>query len=273
MVIPADVVKSILESEAWNDFINPDGAGSDSYQQYKNTLERMGQRPSDRDRFLTDRALRFLVADFVRRDHHERGKATLEMHAFLKTLVDQGDRLAFETISDIGVAHGLDDSELSDKSRFPESRIVFGEKVNVRFLARLLRIGDLLDVSTSRTDPLAAIALGPFPPDAKPHWLQYHLKRHENISPDEIAFRFECEDQETHRVLRDWFGWLENEVRNTAYEQVRSVRHGNWRPPPCVVESKGASRISGQSSGSTISIEPSKSATYTFHNWRLELES
>ena len=87
------------------------------------------------------------IADFVRRDHHERGKTTLELHPFVQQLVDDGDSV-FEPLP-TSVSGTVSRHDLADESRFPE-RDVFDGKVNVRFFARLLRIGDLLDMSSKR---------------------------------------------------------------------------------------------------------------------------
>ena len=222
--------------------------------------------------FLADQHLRLLIADFVRRDHHERGKTTLQLHAFLRQLVDAGDSVAFETITDLGVGHGLRDSELANSSRFPEERDVLDGKVNVRFLARLLRIGDLLDMDSRRADPMTAIAVGPLPPDAMPHWQQYSTKKHENITPKVIEFRFECKDQDTHRVLRDWFGWLEAEIRAAGFEQLHAARHDGWKAPRCVVSSQATADARSAQPQPTIEIRPTPGANYTFHDWRLELD-
>jgi len=212
------------------------------------------------------------MADFVRRDHHERGKTTLELHPFLRQLVDDGDPVAFETIADLGVGHGLPDNDLADESRFPEERDVFDAKVNVRFLARLLRIGDLLDMTSKRADPMTARAVGPLPADAVPHWQQYSAKKHENITPKVIEFTFDCKDQDSHRVLRDWFGWLEAEVRAAGLEQLHAARHDNWRAPRCVVRSQCSVDGRGAKSKPTIVIKPAANAKYTFHDWKLEFD-
>jgi hypothetical protein len=272
MVVSPGEQAEILASEAWKSFVAEGGRGHDAYTKYSYLRTQASAASLDKDHFLADAALRYVIADFVRRDHHERGIATLQMHDFLKRLVDDGDSVAFNTIASICVGHGLADREIGDKDRFPEERDVFGEKVNVRFLARLLRIGDLLDLDTRRADPMSAKAVGPLPPDAVPHWRQYSTKQHENITPDAIEFRFECKDQDTHRILRDWFGWLEAEVRATAVGQLRARRHGDWIHPRCEVASQPSSSNSADSDQSTIIIRPAKDAAYKFHDWRIEMD-
>jgi len=196
----------------------------------------------------------------------------LELHPFLKQLVDDGDGVVSGTINDIAIGHGLESSDLDDVRRYPDERDVFDQKVNVRLMARLLRIGDLLDLNTDRADPLRALAVGPLPASAVPHWRQYGTKIHENVCSDVIEFTFECNDQETHRVLVDWFSWLEEEIGAAGIEQLHARRHSGWKPPRCVVDrGEGRSGSDGSDAG-TIVIRPTAAATYRFYNWRLELD-
>ena len=272
MVVSHGDARLILESDEWKAFVAHDGIGHLPFSKYVALRDGPVIGSNEVTAFLADQSLRHLIADFVRRDHHERGKTTLELHPFLRQLVDDGDSIAFETIADLGVAHGLQDSDLDDDSRFPEERDVFDGKVNVRFLARLLRIGDLLDMSSRRADPMTARAVGPLPIDAEPHWQQYSAKKHENITPKRIEFTFECSDQDAHRVLRDWFGWLESEVRASGLEQLHSARHDNWKAPLCIVSSQVSLNIYVARNKPTIIIKPEPNATYTFHDWKLELD-
>ena len=272
MVVSPGEASEILASDEWKEFAGPGGKGRESFEKY--VALRDGPMLSTREQtaFFANQSLRYLIADFVRRRHHERGKMVLEMHPFLRQLVDDGDSVAFETIADIGVAHGLSDREVSDQSRFPEERDVFDGKVNVRFLARLLRIGDLLDVSTRRADPMTARAIGPLPGDAVPHWQQYASKRHENITPTKLEFTFECKDQDAHRVLRDWFAWLEVEVRTAGLEQLHSPRHDNWKAPLCTVNSQASVEALNKNHNATVVLRPEKGAHYVFHDWKLQLD-
>jgi molecular chaperone HtpG len=272
MVVSPGDTATILASDQWRKFVAPDGKGHELFQRYVELRERPIVETEELSAFLAGQALRYLIADFVRRDHHERGKNTLELHPPLRRLVDDGDSVAFETIADVGVAHGLQENDLADESRFPEERDVFGGKVNVRFLARLLRIGDLLDMSSKRADPTTARAIGPLPSDAVPHWQQYSAKKHENITPKIIEFTFECKDQDAHRVLRDWFGWLEAEVRAAGLEQLHAARHNNWKAPQCLVSSQASAGTRGSKQKATVVIKPAANAKYTFHDWKLELD-
>lgn len=273
MVVPPRDVDYLFASQDWSAFVTEGGAGHDAYLQYATLRKEVDSRTDGAGvaDFRASQVLRYLIADFVRISHHERGKASLELHPFLRQLVTDNDSVAFETIADIGVGHGLPEKDLEDDERFPDERDVFGEKVNVRFLTRLLRIGDLLDLDSKRADPMTALGVSSLPPSAVPHWKQYSTKRDENISPREIKLTFECDDHDVHRVLRDWLGWLEQEVCSAGASQRHAKRHSDWREPRCSVESQ-STRTARSSSKPTILIRPSSRARYSFHDWKLELD-
>jgi hypothetical protein len=272
MVVSPGEATTILASDEWKAFVAQGGKGHESFKSYVALRDGPVIGTKELTAFVADQSLRYLIADFVRRDHHERGKTTLELHHFLRKLVDDGDSVAFETIADLGIGHGLPESDVVDESRFPEERDVFDGKVNVRFLARLLRIGDLLDMSSRRADPMTARAIGPLPTDAVPHWQQYSAKKHENFTPKKIEFTFECMDQDAHRVLRDWLGWLEAEVHEAGLEQLHSARHSDWKGPQCIVSNQASLRVTRAKDKATIIVRPAADARYMFHDWKLELD-
>ncbi len=96
-------------------------------------------------------------------EHHERGKLTLELHPYLRQLVDHGDAVAFETISDIGVGHGLRESELSNATRFPEQRRRTRRAKSMSASWRGYSASVTSDMSSQRADPMTARAVGPLP--------------------------------------------------------------------------------------------------------------
>lgn len=269
VVSPAQLLE-IFGTVEWTDYLASIQATSEKIEYDKIRTAIKGPN-DDKTTFLAAVALKKIAAEFIRRRHHYLGKTAIELHPFLKNLLDYGDPVAFSTIADIAIGHGLQSAQLSDQIKYPDARIVFGNPVNVRFLARLLRIGDLLDLDVDRASPISESAVLPLPSTAIPHWKQYSAKRHENITPEVIEYRFECQDQESHRVLRDWFGWLCSEIHDVAIEQLHSARQNGWVPPTCEVASCKAPD-ENQASGATIIIKPAKGAKYRFFDWKLSID-
>ena len=259
-MVVADAEKiEILRSGDWTDWLTH----SDREGRLRE-IERIRKKESDQAivaNFVADVQLRFLIAEFVRARHHVRSGQFLAQNQSALGRFALDDPVLMRTIGDICVGHGLDRFELTDDFRFPLERDVYDEKVNVRLMAILLRLGDLLDMDSDRACPLLLSAASPLPANSVAHWTQYKKITHRSTTAERIEIFAECQTQDEHRVLRDWCDWIESEV--IAAPRLLSVmrRHGGWRPPLATVGQNG-----------TIRIAPAPSATYIPSDWRLHLD-
>lgn len=212
--------------------------------------------------FIADVQVRFLISEFIRRMHHTRAAEVIAQYQTQLGRFAFDDPLLQKTIADICVAHGLSANELDDREKFPLQRDIRGEKVNVRLLALLLRLGDLLDMSCDRSCPLLLNAACPLPVESYAHWTQYRSITHRDTSPGKIEITAECQDAEEHRVLSDWCQWIVNEVRDASGLLARSIRHSEWSPPEASMNGECP----------TIVIRPHKSANYIPSNWLITLD-
>jgi hypothetical protein len=261
MVVSDREKAAIMASDAWKSWI-AEGGGSGRWQDIQ--VFRHGEEPADEEirAFLADVQVRFLIAEFVRRTHHLRAAEIVAQHQAPLGRFAFDDPVLLRTIADICLAHGLKQHELDDAERYPERRDIRGEKANVRFLAILLRLGDLLDMSNDRACPLLLNAACPLPAESLAHWTQYQRIAHRLTAPDRIEIVAECETQEEHRFLQDWCQWLITEVREGAVLMSRAARHSEWTPPT----------IGLGKPDSTIVIRPAPSASYFPSTWVFELD-
>lgn len=252
----------ILLSNSWKEFVSE---GTNAAKRWKDIDEfRKSNKPEDPSlrNFLADLQVRFLIAEYVRKNHHIRTADILSGHDFGIMEFSFGDPALKDTIQTVCVSHGLNHFELLDDTHFPERRDIRNEQVNVRFLSFLLRIGDLLDISYDRACPLLLNAASPIPSDSLAHWTKYQRIRHRLTSPDRIELHAICENQDEHRFLKDWCQWLVDEVKEAGIGMNRSKRHCEWQPP----------QLSMDGDGSTIKIEPSPTANYIPSTWRFVLD-
>lgn len=262
MVTSDEEKQKILLSGEWAEWTGLGGGGEKRTAQIEALRE--GVSPKDkvlRD-FLADVQLRFLIAEFVRGKHHLRAGDVIKAHAKQLASFDFGDPQLQRTIADVCISHGLSRSSLEDPHRFPEERDIGPYRVNVRFIAILLRIGDLLDMSCDRACPLLLSAASPLPADSFAHWTQYSRIVHRLTSPKSIEISAFCDNQEEHRVLQDWCQWIVEEVENAAVVMSRAKRHGEWDAP----------RAKFGNTANDILIKPSPHAKYIFSQWRMELD-
>jgi len=260
MVVSDREKAEILASDSWRRWIT-EGGGERRWaevQQRRNS----GNPPDEPLRaFLADIQTRYLVAEFVRRTHHRRAGAIIAQHEATLGRFAFGDPVLQNTISAVCVSHGLTSRELEDQERYPERRTVRGDLVNVRFLAILLRLGDLLDTSYDRACPLLLSAASPLPADSLAHWTKYQRIVHRLTAPDRIELTAECETQDEHRFLQDWCQWLVEETREARKLMARASRHGSWEPPQTQLDANA-----------TILIKPASVATYIPSQWVFQLD-
>ncbi|HEX8052832.1 MAG TPA: ATP-binding protein, partial [Thermoleophilaceae bacterium] len=262
MVVSNNAKMDVLSSSEWESWTSGGNPGADRWQAILALRAEAEEDSSPHLHFAADLETRFLLADYFRRTHASRAAQLIQTYRLHLGLAD-ADPTLVETISAVCVAHGASIHDLEDSVRYPERRMTAGEQVNVRFLALLLRLGDLLDMSTDRSCSLLVNAAAPLPADSLAHWTQYSSIVHRLTAPDRIEVRAKCHDHEEHRVLRDWCDWLAQEVTNAAALMAHSARHGDWRAP--ITRSRGPDP--------TIEIDRAQDATYVLEDWKLEIDA
>jgi hypothetical protein len=227
-------------------------------------LRTMANKDELQANFLADVQLRFLLAEYIRQRHHVRAADLIAESSDEFGRVSFGDPILKKTIADVCLGHGLSTHQLLDEERFPLETEIRGEKVNVRFLATVFRIGDLLDMTSERACPLLMSAASPLPVESIPHWTQYQAITMRSTSPKKIAIRAVCSTREEYQVLNDWCRWIVDEVSFASRAMRNAERHGKWSPPQAAMEDQGGGR--------TIRLEISKNAAFLPVRWRFELE-
>ena len=81
-----------------------------------------------------------------------------------------------------------------------------------RFVAMMLRLGDLLDIDNGRFNKGALAAAGGLPETSKPHLEKHEATIHLLVTPEEIRFRSDCPNSEAYLEARRFVTWLEDEV-------------------------------------------------------------
>src|SRR5258705_1716889 len=252
----------LLQTDEWKSWVSDSNGGAKRWNSIQELRD--GNEPKDkwvRD-FLADLETRFLIAEFIRRVHHLRARTVIEQHQAMLGRFAFDDPVLQRSIADVCIAHGLRTHELEDNERFPDRRDIRGDAVNVRLMAILLRLGDLLDMSADRACPLLLNAACPLPADSLAHWTQYQRITHRLTAPDRIEITAECQNQEEHRILQDWCQWIVNEVRGARTLLSRSRRHHTYELP--VAEIEGTDK--------TIVIRPTRTANYFPSSWTFQLD-
>lgn len=81
-----------------------------------------------------------------------------------------------------------------------------------RWIAMLLRLGDLLDIDNGRFNTAAELSFGDLPETSVPHKEKHEATTHLLVTPEEIRFRSDCPSSEAYLETRQFVTWLEQEV-------------------------------------------------------------
>lgn len=260
MVASDSEKQQILSSDDWRVWVE-EGAGAERWREAE-ALRANNDIDTATRLFLADVQTRFLLAEFIRRSHHTRARDVIVGHQASLGSFAFDDPILLRTISDVCASHGLKHHELEDRDRFPDVRDIRDEPVNVRLTAILLRLGDLLDISSDRACPLLLNAASPLPADSFAHWSQYQRITHRVTSPDRIEITAECAAQSEHRLLQDWCQWIVDELKEARTLVAKAHRHAKWVPPQASLDGENP----------TINIRPKPDATYFFSDWTFKLD-
>lgn len=81
-----------------------------------------------------------------------------------------------------------------------------------RFLAEMLRMGDLLDADNNRFNVSNEVVFGEIPETSKNHVEKHLSARHILITPDVIEYRADCSKTDVYRETRVFLSWLKEEI-------------------------------------------------------------
>lgn len=84
--------------------------------------------------------------------------------------------------------------------------------IHPRFVAEMIRMGDLLDADNNRNNPYLHKAIGTIPESSSNHVKKHNSTRHILITPDLIEFRADCENPKIYRETRNFISWLVSET-------------------------------------------------------------
>jgi hypothetical protein len=92
--------------------------------------------------------------------------------------------------------------------------------IHPRFVAEMIRLGDLLDLDNSRFNETLIKSFGELPELSKYHLGKHGAITHMLVTPKKIDVSADCKKDGEVRETRKWFDWLRDEVNNLTI---------NWR--------------------------------------------
>lgn len=166
-----------------------------------------------------------ILSELIRRTHVDRSCEYIDKfkeNLNLYHLDFEIDGIDFRKhLKNIILAHALPVSKLTD-DKYPTDALIGKERVNVKYLALLLRMGDILDFDKSRT-PLFLLEHRKVRNTKSVSEWEKHLSINGcSISSTRIEFQAECHSAEIHRCVLDFLSYIEYERKETM-ECIRKM--------------------------------------------------
>lgn len=197
------------------------------------------------------RALILIVSNHFRSIHHASSRKMImredeQFSRMVSGLIMENLPNRFTNVlADIAYSHGI---EFYDVLNILENEAdgIGNDKMHPRFVACLLRLGDLLDVDDKRFSSFNEMVLDQkLPSVSQTHKEKHASIRHLLISPKGIEITADCKSEEVYRTARQWFDWLEKEVEHQTKEWALIAPNKFPGLPPMI--SKGKIKVLFQS--------------------------
>lgn len=179
------------------------------------------------------KAATLLISVFCRSKHAEYSK---EYILDIKNLwgIDLGhnglikNRL-ISLVGEISTIHTKSFSEVLNLHK--EANGFKNDYVHPRFIACLLRLGDVLDLDNGRFNTYGEEIFGKRPDNSKCHFEKHEATKHILVNTEVIEVEADCKTDAVYRETRKWFDSLESELNNLrlSWNDIAPVEFG--RPP------------------------------------------
>lgn len=151
--------------------------------------------------------------DQIRKEHHKFASRVLDKYFDEKAAILQNrDRIKL-AIQSACEAHGMEIQDVYNSNTYQKRDKIDSDKIRYAVLASLLRIGDLMDLDSSRVNEFVlSNFLSGFSGIS-----QEHNARHLNVQKyfyDETTLEIEvlAENMEQFRIWSEWLGYMKNEI-------------------------------------------------------------
>ncbi len=159
-------------------------------------------------------AARYLLAEFFRKSHADRSGDLLQSDSSVTQMFSEINRL-ITIIADICRLHGANFEEVMKFSDVENGVNGAEDYCHPRFVACMLRIGDLLDLDSSRVSKPSLDHLSTsIPYDSKIHNEKNFCIKHALITPEKVDVIAECKEPEVAFEIDNWFTLIRNEMSN-----------------------------------------------------------
>lgn len=153
----------------------------------------------------------YLTAEFVRKNHAKRSRNMIEScNLFKKQGSAQIEPRFYKLIAKCCYAHACECEEVMKLNE--TERDIETEFCHPRFVAFMLRLGDLLDISNNRYDYVDLMHYGDLGEISTLHKKKHEAIEHILYTERKIEITAHSNDESVCKLANDWFGMINKEV-------------------------------------------------------------
>ena len=238
-----DNFRNVLENLA----LNNDSVVSKNAKLLLSYNRNLGNQKSDNFKWALEikNAVIVLTAEIFRSKHAKQSANYLLSNEEFKRLADnfyseQLPNRFIELLATIALLHGENFNDVMTRL-YPKANGYKGDYIHPRFIACMIRLGDLLDFDDNRFNTFSIASIKDMPEVSALHQQKHASVRHMLISPTAIEAELDCSEEDVYRIARIWFDWLEEEVNNQSREWSNIVPPDLGGLPPII--SKDSIRV------------------------------
>ncbi len=183
-------------------------------------------------------AVIYITAELFRKKHAQLGAANLVANEEFMSLTDnlyftQLPTRFMELLANIAHLHG-EDFEKVMTCLYAKANGYKRDDIHPRFIACMIRLGDLLDVDSNRFNSYSLATLGQMPESSRVHLQKHASVKHLLISPNAIEIKMDCAEEEVYRIAMELSEMLEQEVQKQSREWTHIAPENLGGLPPVI---------------------------------------
>lgn len=172
-----------------------------------------------------------ILTELIRRTHVQRSLAYVDRFKedFSSYQIDfkYNEKDISPYIKNVIESHEFPVKNLKDKIKFPIDKLIDTKRVNVQFLAILLRLGDIMDFDIQRTPYFLFKHIGIKNQTSLIEWKKHMAIDGVGVTENMIEYQATCTDIGTHRKIEDFLGWIEFE-RKESVQLLDEEKNANY---------------------------------------------
>ena len=194
-------------------------------------------------------AVRYLIADYVRPNHASRSADFISDSMTLHLPGNPIPERIIRLLANICDTHTKSTEAVMRLPRV-ECSGCGTEDCHPRYIATLLRLGDLLDMDSNRISDVLLSTLGSIPLDSLHYNATNRSITHLRIDESTVEVQAVCKTYEVYDLMTGWLGWLNEEMTYMISRWLKIVPDISYGYLPCVgsldVRLEGYDTINGK---------------------------